>query len=104
MKITELEILRMKAPTEPDSNWLFARIHTDEGISGIGEGSLQYKDAALAAKLESFGDYLCGKDPFRIEDIWTSLHRRVTWTGGAVTLSRRHEFEYWRTGDVRHRL
>ena len=63
------------------------RIHTDEGISGLGEGSLQYKDAALTAELENFGSYLRSKDPFQIENIWTSLHRRVTWTGGAVTIS-----------------
>ena len=87
MKITDLEVLRMKAGTEPKNNWLFVRIHTDSGISGVGEGSLQYKDAALMAELINFGIYLRGKDPFQIEDIWTSLHRRVTWTGGAVTIS-----------------
>jgi galactonate dehydratase len=87
MKITDVEVLRMQAFTEPRNNWLFVRIHTDSGISGIGEGSLQYKDAALAAELRNFGAYLQGKDPFQIEHIWTSLHRRVTWTGGAVTLS-----------------
>ncbi len=87
MKITDLEVLRMQAFTEPKNNWLFVRVHTDEGISGLGEGSLQYKDAALAAEIENFALYLRGKDPFRIEDIWTSLHRRVTWSGGAVTMS-----------------
>jgi galactonate dehydratase len=87
MKIVDIEVLRMKAHTEPHNNWLFVRIHTDSGISGIGEGSLQYKDVALAAELVNFGTYLRGKDPFQIEHIWTSLHRRVTWTGGAVTLS-----------------
>ncbi|NJN84850.1 MAG: hypothetical protein HC802_22895, partial [Caldilineaceae bacterium] len=35
----------------------------------------------------NFADFLRGKDPFQIEHIWTSLHRRVTWTGGAVTIS-----------------
>lgn len=87
MKITDLEVLRMQAGSEPNNNWLFVRIHTDSGITGIGEGSLQYKDAALTAELENFGTYLRGKDPFQIEHIWTSLHRRVTWTGGAVTIS-----------------
>ena len=87
MKITDIKVLRMQAHTEPHNNWLFVRIYTDSGITGIGEGSLQYKDAALAAELENFGAYLRGKDPFQIEHIWTSLHRRVTWTGGAVTLS-----------------
>ncbi len=87
MKITDLEVLLMQAHVEPHNNWLFVRIHTDSGITGIGEGSLQYKDAALTAELENFGRYLRGKDPFQIEEIWTSLHRRVTWTGGAVTIS-----------------
>ena len=87
MKITEVEVLRMRAGTEPNNNWLFVRIHTDEGISGVGEGSLQYKDVALQAEIENFATYLRGKDPFQIEHIWTSLHRRVTWTGGAVTIS-----------------
>lgn len=87
MKITDLEVVRMQANAEPHNNWLFVRIHTDAGITGIGEGSLQYKDAALSAELENFGRFLRGKDPFQIEHIWTSLHRRVTWTGGAVTIS-----------------
>jgi galactonate dehydratase len=87
VKITHVEVLRMQAHTEPSNNWLFCRVHTDAGITGIGEGSLQYKDAALAAEIENFGRYLEGKDPFQIEQIWTSLHRRVTWTGGAVTIS-----------------
>ena len=87
MKITDVEVLRMRAGTEPNNNWLFVRIHTDEGISGVGEGSLQYKDVALQAEIENFATYLRGKDPFQIEHIWTSLHRRVTWTGGAVTIS-----------------
>jgi galactonate dehydratase len=87
VKITDLEVIRMQAHAEPHNNWLFVRIHTDSGITGLGEGSLQYKDVALTAELENFGVYLRGKDPFQIEHIWTSLHRRVTWTGGAVTLS-----------------
>lgn len=87
MKITRVEVLRMRAHAEPSNNWLFVRIHTDNGITGIGEGSLQYKDAALAAEIESFAGFLQGKDPFQIEHIWTSLFRRTTWSGGAVTMS-----------------
>lgn len=87
MKITDIEVLRMRAHAEPSNNWLFVRVHTDEGITGIGEGSLQYKDAALAAEIEAFALYLRGQDPFQIEHIWTSLFRRTTWSGGAVTIS-----------------
>ena len=87
IKITDVEVIRMQAHVEPHNNWLFVRIHTDSGITGIGEGSLQYKDVALEAEIKNFATYLRGKDPFQIEHIWTSLHRRVTWTGGAVTIS-----------------
>ncbi|MGB5050156.1 MAG: mandelate racemase/muconate lactonizing enzyme family protein [Caldilineaceae bacterium] len=87
MKITDIEVIRMQAHAEPSNNWLFVRVHTDAGITGLGEGSLQYKDAALAAEIEAFALYLRGQDPFQIEHIWTSLFRRTTWSGGAVTIS-----------------
>ncbi|MBT3270074.1 galactonate dehydratase [Candidatus Poribacteria bacterium] len=87
MKITDLKVYRMAAPTGGSTNWTFVRIETDEGIHGIGEASLQYKDDALEAELLDFRKYLIGKDPFRIDHIWTSLYRRVTWSGGAVTIS-----------------
>ena len=89
MKITDLKIMRMSAPAHKagGTNWLFVRIETDAGIHGIGEASLQYKDSGLIAELEDFKRFIVGKDPFQIEHIWTSLYRRVTWTGGPVTMS-----------------
>ena len=87
MRITDLEVFRMHTPNGDSTNWMFVRIHTDEGIHGTGEASLQYKDDALEAELLDFRKFLIGRDPFQIERIWTSLHRRVTWTGGAVTIS-----------------
>lgn len=89
MKITAVTTFRTSTPVHKTAgtNWLFVRIDTDTGISGWGEGSLQYKDAALEAEINDFGRYLEGKDPRRIEHIWTSLYRRVTWSGGAVTMS-----------------
>ena len=99
LKITDLEVFRMCSPNGDSTNWTFVRIHTDEGIHGVGEGSLQYKDAALEAELLDFRKFLIGKDPFQIERIWTSLHRRVTWTGGAVTISADQRY---RPGAVGH--
>ena len=58
MKITDIKIFKMSAPTEHKSdtnNWLFVKIYTDSGIHGVGEGSLQYKDAALEAEILDFG-------------------------------------------------
>ena len=89
MKITDVQVFRMATPVHKTSgtNWLFVRIDTDFGISGWGEGSLQYKDAALEAEILDFGKFLKGKDPRRIDWIWTSLYRRVTWAGGPVSMS-----------------
>jgi len=86
MKITNVRTLCMGA-SQQNWNWLFVIIETDAGIRGIGEGSLQYKDAGLTAEITDFGRWLIGQNPLRIEYIWNSLHRRVTWTGGAVTIS-----------------
>ena len=68
-------------------NWTFVKIETDAGVHGIGEASLQFKDEGLKAELEDFKKFLLGKDPLRIEYLWTAMYRRVSWAGGPVTTS-----------------
>lgn len=80
MKITDVEIVQAL-------HWPFVRIHTDEGISGIGEASLQQKEIAVRAEVEAYRDFLIGQDPTRIEHIWNALHRRTVWSGGPVTMT-----------------
>ena len=88
-RIADVETFRMGAPGRERSaaNWIFVRITAEDGTYGWGEASTQYKDAAVEAEILDFAKYLKGKDAFQIEHIWTSLHRRVTWTGGPVTMS-----------------
>lgn len=88
-RIAEVETFRMGAPGHERSaaNWIFVRVTAEDGSYGWGEASTQYKDAAVEAEILDFAKYLKGKDAFQIEHIWTSLHRRVTWTGGPVTMS-----------------
>jgi galactonate dehydratase len=66
MKITDVKVFRTATPVYKTActNWLFVRIDTDAGISGWGEGSLQYKDAALEAEILDFGKFLEGKNLF----------------------------------------
>lgn len=85
LKITDLHVMRMGS--EGTNNWMFVKIETDAGICGWGEASLQYKDDALLGEFVAFKRFLLGKNPFEIERIWTSLYRRVTWSGGPVTTS-----------------
>ena len=88
-RIADVETFRMGAPGHERSaaNWIFVRITAEDGTYGWGEASTQYKDAAVEAEILDFAKYLKGKDAFQIEHVWTSLHRRVTWTGGPVTMS-----------------
>ena len=80
MKITDVEIVQAL-------HWPFVRIHTDEGISGIGEASLQQKERAVRAEVEAYRDFLIGQDATQIEHIWNALHRKTVWSGGPVTMT-----------------
>ena len=63
MKITQMEYI-------PASKYLFLKIHTNEGITGIGEvGVWGYLDGALGV-LKKLEAYLIGQDPRRIEHHW----------------------------------
>lgn len=89
MKIKDIKIFKTSSPLHKTAgtNWLFVKIITDTDIFGWGEGSLQYKDFALESEILDMKKYLIGKNPLNIENIWVSLFRRVTWSGGAVTMS-----------------
>lgn len=77
MKISAIELL-------PASKYLFVRVHTDCGISGIGEiGSWGYLDGAVGV-LKKFEEYLIGKDPFPIEHHWNYLYRSMYFRGSIL--------------------
>ena len=46
------------------TNWVFVKVETDEGITGLGEGTLEYKENALLGALKDLEHALIGKDPF----------------------------------------
>ncbi|MGN1093850.1 MAG: galactonate dehydratase [Candidatus Neoclostridium sp.] len=69
------------------TNWVFVKVYTDEGISGVGEGTLEYKEKALCGAVEHLKNYLVGKDPRLIEKHYHDLYRDAYWRGGAVLMS-----------------
>ncbi|MEE2754099.1 MAG: galactonate dehydratase [Candidatus Latescibacterota bacterium] len=78
MKITDLEIL-------PIDRYLFLRIHTDTGITGLGEsGAWGYLEAS-ATMMDGYRDYLIGKDPLLIEHHQQFLYRCTHFRGAAIT-------------------
>ena len=69
------------------TNWEFVKVYTDEGITGVGEGTLEYKEKALVGAVEHIRDYLIGKDPRQIEKHYHDIYRDAYWRGGAVLMS-----------------
>jgi galactonate dehydratase len=84
MKITAIHTFIVDAYR---TNWVFVKIQTDEGIQGIGESTLEYKEHAVAGAIKDLERFLLGKDPSRIEDIWHSIYRDAYWRGGPVLMS-----------------
>ena len=67
--------------------WGFVEILTDEGISGWGEAVLEGHAAAVLACVQEYKDYLIGRDPAHIEDIWSTIYRAGFYRGGGVMMS-----------------
>jgi len=83
MKITDLRVF----PTEgAHSNWAFVKLYTDSGLTGVGEASLERNDVVVVKALESFKDFLVGKDPFQIEYIWNALYKQTFMYGQLIIL------------------
>lgn len=84
MKITDIKTYAVYACR---TNFVFAKIETDEGISGIGEGTLEYKENALLGAIQDIKRVLIGQDPRQIERICSELYRDSYWRIGPVLQS-----------------
>jgi galactonate dehydratase len=62
-------------------NLLFVSIHTDEGISGVGEGTATYGAGSLAVDgaVKELAPLLVGEDPFNIELLCETLRFKSFW-------------------------
>lgn len=84
MKITAARVI----VTCPDRNFVTLKIETDEGLTGIGDATLNGRELAVASYLEDHVlPCLIGRDAHRIEDIWHYLYRGAYWRRGPVTMT-----------------
>ena len=81
MKITKLTTFLVPP------RWLFLRIDTDAGISGWGEPVVEGRAHTVAAAVDELSDYLIGKDPRHIEDLWNVMYRGGFYRGGPILMS-----------------
>ena len=80
MKVTDIKTFAVDCFR---TNWVFVKVYTDEGIDGVGEATLEYKEKALIGAVEHIKEYLTGKNPLEIEKHWHTIYRDAYWRGGA---------------------
>lgn len=84
MKVTDIKCFTVDCFR---TNWVFVKVYTDEGIDGVGEATLEYKEKALWGAVEHIKEYLVGKNPLDIEKHWHAVYRDAYWRGGPVLMS-----------------
>jgi galactonate dehydratase len=60
MKITDVKTFVVDCYR---TNWIFVKVYTDEGITGVGEATLEYKEHAVIGAIDHLRSYLIGKNP-----------------------------------------
>lgn len=78
MKITGIE------PILAGGRYLFVKVHTDEGLIGLGEcGAWAYQEATVSV-LKQMEKMIVGQDPLRTEFIWNALSRNLHFRGSVT--------------------
>src|SRR4030081_2748124 len=81
LKITALKTFIVNAGSV---NWVFCKLYTNQGLIGLGEGSVTSKEATVAQAIMEHERYLVGKDPTDIEMHWQAMFRYPRWRGGPI--------------------
>ena len=82
MKVTRVEVFLVGREW---NNLVIARVHTDTGVSGLGEGTMQWQARTVATAIEHMASrYVLGASPFDIERLVQAMYRNEYARGGPV--------------------
>jgi galactonate dehydratase len=81
LKITKVETIFVKP------RWLFLKVHTNAGITGLGEPIVEGRAKTVATAIEELTPYLIGKDPRPVAHHWQAMYRHAFYRGGPVLTS-----------------
>jgi galactonate dehydratase len=81
LKITKLETFLVKP------RWLFLKIHTNAGITGLGEPILEGRALTCITAVKEIEPYLIGKDPRQVAHHWQAIYRHAFYRGGPLLTS-----------------
>ncbi|PSQ02691.1 mandelate racemase/muconate lactonizing enzyme family protein [Halobacteriales archaeon QS_4_69_31] len=72
LAITDAETHIVANPWKP---WVFVRLHTNEGVTGLAEATAHGKPETVAAAVEEMSDFFVGENPFDTERLWLEMYR-----------------------------
>jgi galactonate dehydratase len=81
LKITKVETIFVKP------RWLFLKIQTNAGITGLGEPIVEGRAKIVATAIEELTPYLMGKDPRPVAHHWQAMYRHAFYRGGPILTS-----------------
>ena len=74
--------------TSPDRNFVTLKLTTEDGLTGLGDATLNGRELAVASYLsDHLAPLLIGRDARRIEDTWQYLYKGAYWRRGPVTMA-----------------
>ncbi|MDB4979561.1 MAG: rspA 2 [Myxococcales bacterium] len=84
MKIVDAKVI----VTSPGRNFVTLKLTTEDGVTGLGDATLNGRELAVVAYLEEHVlPLLIGRDARRIEDTWQLLYKGAYWRRGPVTMT-----------------
>jgi L-alanine-DL-glutamate epimerase-like enolase superfamily enzyme len=72
MKITELKTFVVGNPWK---NWIFVKLYTDEGLTGLGEATGGLATKPNLGDVEELTRFVIGEDPRHPDKIWQKMYR-----------------------------
>jgi mannonate dehydratase len=84
MKIVDAKVI----VCSPGRNFVTLKLMTEDGISGLGDATLNGREMAVVSYLnDHLLPLLIGRDARRIEDTWQYLYKGAYWRRGPVTMA-----------------
>ncbi|MBI4904592.1 MAG: galactonate dehydratase [Acidobacteria bacterium] len=81
LRITRLEMMLIKP------RWLFLKVHTNAGITGLGEPITEGRAITCREAVKEIEPYLIGKDPRAVAHHWQAIYRHAFYRGGPILTS-----------------
>ena len=84
MRIEKVDVI----VTSPGRNFVTVKLTTSDGVVGLGDGTLNGRELAVASYLrDHVAPLLVGREAHNIEDTWQYLYRGPYWRRGPVTMA-----------------